>query len=96
MTDIAVEAKDIAERVALQLAEREKLHDERHTALQNSVQELKTMVTWVGGLIISLIIGVLGWSLAQQYNANEAQKKALQDQIVQLQHGMNSGMNSLN
>lgn len=89
MNDIATEAKDIAERVAVQLAEREKLHDERHTALQASVQELKTMVTWIGGVMISLIIGVLGWSLAQQYNANEAQKKALQDQIVQLQRGVN-------
>lgn len=84
--------------VIMQMAEREKLHDERHAVLQTSVQELKTMVSWIGSVMITLIIGVLGWSLVQQWNANEAQKRALQDQIIELQRGspvMNQGMNEL-
>lgn len=81
MIDSAAEAKEIASRVAVQLHEREKLHDERHAALQESVQELKSMVTWIGSTMITLILGVLAWSLAQQYSANEAQKKALEEQV---------------
>lgn len=82
--DVAAEAKTIAERVAVQLAEREKLHDERHTLLQKDITDLNTTVKSIGGILISLILGVLAWSLAQQYNANEAQKKALSDQIAEL------------
>lgn len=82
--DIANEAKNIAERVATQLAEREKLHDERHAILQKDITDLSSTVKWIGGVLITLILSVLGWSLGQQYNANEAQKKALSDQIYEL------------
>ena len=84
MTDIANEAKAIAERVATQLAEREKLHDERHTALQKDIADLSSTVKSIGSVLITLILSVLAWSLGQQYNANEAQKKALSDQIAEL------------
>ena len=30
--------------------------------------------------------GVLGWSLAQQYNAKDATQNALEDQVATLQH----------
>lgn len=82
--DIANEAKNIAERVATQLAEREKLHDERHAILQKDITDLSSTVKSIGAVLISLILSVLGWSLAQQYNANEAQKMALSAQIAEL------------
>jgi hypothetical protein len=86
LTDtIAREARDIALRVSDKLTEREKLHDERHDALRLSVLEIKNMLKWVGGVLITLILSVLGWSLVQQYNANEAQLKSVKDQVTVLE-----------
>lgn len=85
MSNVAQEAKEAADKALTQLVEREKLHDERHNALQSSIEEIKSILVWVGGVLITLILGVLGWSLVQQYNANEAQKLALQAQISALE-----------
>lgn len=93
---IAYEARELAKQVAQTLIQREravddrfndlqKRNDERHSTIQDSIKEVKTMLTWVGGVLISLIISVLGWSLVQQYNANEATQKALQEQVRVLQ-----------
>jgi cytoskeletal protein RodZ len=79
------EARGIANQLAVELAEHRAASNAQHFALKESVGELKSMLTWIGGVIISLIIGVLGWSLVQQFAANEAQKTALQLQITQLQ-----------
>lgn len=83
---IAQEARAIALAVEQKLDEREKLHEERNASLVASVKEIKSILTWVGGTMISMILAVLAWSLIQQYNANDAQQKALQEQIVALQH----------
>jgi uncharacterized protein HemX len=59
--------------------------DEKDTALKGSLDEIKSLMKWAGSLIITLIIGVLGWSLVQQYQANEQQKTDLEQQIRLLQ-----------
>lgn len=59
--------------------------EEGRNAVTKSIEELKSILKWAGSLIISLIIGVLAWSLVQQYNANEDQKRQLENQIRLLQ-----------
>lgn len=56
-----------------------------HKSLTDSLVEIKSLMKWAGSLIITLIIGVLGWSLVQQYQANEQSKKDLEAQIKLLQ-----------
>jgi hypothetical protein len=45
------------------------------------VRMVVSILKWAGGLIVSLLLTVLGWSVVQQFNANEAQKHDLQRQI---------------
>jgi len=56
-----------------------------HASLTKALDEIKSLMKWAGSLIITLIIGVLGWSLVQQYQANEQQKRELEQQIRLLQ-----------
>jgi hypothetical protein len=48
----------------------------------SSIEELKNILKWAGGLIVTLMISFMSWSALQQYNANEAQKRDLQHQIT--------------
>ena len=47
-----------------------------------SLDELKNILKWAGGLIVTLMISFMSWSALQQYNANETQKRDLQQQIT--------------
>lgn len=55
--------------------------EEKHTAVLSVIGELKSILKWAGGLVVMLFISTLTWSLAQQYSANEAQKKDMQQQL---------------
>lgn len=66
--------------------------DARHEALTTLLEEKIETVTgatkrlegalkWAGGLIISVMIAVMGWSFVQQVNANEATKTELAHQV---------------
>lgn len=57
----------------------------KHTELQCSLGKIESLLKWAGSLIVSLILGVLGWSLLQQVQSNEQQKKDLQSQIKLLE-----------
>ena len=57
----------------------------RDGKLTKALEEIKSLMKWAGSLTISLIIGVLAWSLVQQYQANEQQKRDLEQQIRLLQ-----------
>lgn len=81
----AQEALDAARAAQFDINKHEDVCAERYKNINASIAELKAIVKWAGGLIISLIITVLGWSLVQQLNANEAQKKWMADQIILLQ-----------
>ena len=75
---LAIEAKELAIQVRSELV----MHS---NVVDKSLDEIKSLLKWVGSTLILLIVSVLGWSLAQQYQANEAQKLALHDQIERLQ-----------
>lgn len=47
-----------------------------------SLDELKNILKWAGGIIVTLMISFMSWSALQQYNANESQKRDLQQQLT--------------
>lgn len=59
--------------------------DSKAIDVKASIDEVRSLMKWAGSLIITLIIGVLGWSLVQQYQANEQQKNDLEQQLRLLQ-----------
>jgi len=69
----------------LKLENMEKASDERHAVVAEKVTRLESAIKWAGGLIVSLVLTVLGWAVLQQINANEAQKKDMQQQIKLLE-----------
>lgn len=54
-------------------------------AVKEQMTRFEQVLKYVGGLMISLILSVLAWSLTQQYSANEAQQRTNQQQIELLQ-----------
>lgn len=59
--------------------------DAHHNDQSAKLERLESILKWAGGLIVMLFISTLTWSLAQQYNANEASKKDLAQQIELMQ-----------
>lgn len=57
----------------------------KHGELARSLSKIESLLKWAGSLIISLILGVLGWSLLQQITNNAQQQKDLQAQIKLLE-----------
>lgn len=55
--------------------------NERYAQLNANIARMESVMKWAGGVIISLILTVLGWALVQQINANESQKRDLQQQL---------------
>lgn len=55
--------------------------DEKMAELNKSIEELKSILKWAGGLIVSLMISFMAWALLQQYNANEQAKTDLKQQV---------------
>lgn len=64
-----------------QLQVMERNGQERHQAVVASVSKLYTGLCWAAGLLVPIFLSFLGWSLLQQINANEAQKRDLQQQL---------------
>ncbi|MGN6819309.1 MAG: hypothetical protein ACTHJR_11635 [Sphingomonas sp.] len=58
---------------------------QRYQRLDEGLDRVEGIIKWAGGLIVTLIISVLGWALVQQWNANEAQKRDLQQKIEMMQ-----------
>lgn len=52
----------------------------------NSLDELKRIMKWAGGMIVTLMISFMSWSALQQYNSNERQKDELAQQIRLIQN----------
>lgn len=87
-TDLADIRHELRNYRAVNDLKGDNLRSEMHTrdaATAAALAEIKSLMKWAGSLIISLIIGVLGWSLVQQYQANEQQKKELESQLRILQ-----------
>lgn len=76
------EARDQVANIRHDLANHKMVTDIKLDGLVKLVAELKSQLKWAGGLIVMLFISTLTWSLNQQYNANESQKKDMQQQLV--------------
>ncbi len=57
----------------------------KHNELTTNLQKIESLLKWAGSLLITLILGVLGWSLLQQITNNSQQQKDLQAQIKLLE-----------
>jgi DNA repair exonuclease SbcCD ATPase subunit len=64
--------------------------DIRLGQISKSIEELKNILKWAGGLIVTLMISFMSWSALQQYNANETQKRDLQNQVELLRSNQNA------
>lgn len=91
MDNTAQVAKTLAEKVERDAIAHELLCAERYRNIEKSIAEIKGIMKWAGSLVIMLILSVLGWSLVQQYNANEATKQRLQEQVEFLQSQATAG-----
>lgn len=49
--------------------------------IKGDIGDLRNILKWAGGLIVSLMLSFMAWALLQQYNANEAAKNDLQQQL---------------
>ena len=74
-------ARDRASQTEHALNNHKMVTDLKLTAIAETVDEMKAQQKWFIGLVVMLFISTLTWSLAQQYNANEAQKKDMQQQL---------------
>jgi len=81
MSMIDQEARDKASQALHDLNNHKAVTEIELRTLKALVVELKSQLKWAGGLIVMLFISTLTWSLAQQYSANEAQKKDMAQQI---------------
>lgn len=43
--------------------------EERFTQLRHSISAIGRIMAWFGSILVAVVLGVLGWSLTQQYNA---------------------------
>jgi hypothetical protein len=84
--------QDMLERHDREIAENrhgltgtKQVFDIRFGQVMESIEELKSILKWAGGLIVTLMISFMSWSALQQYNANETQKADLQQQIKMIE-----------
>jgi hypothetical protein len=63
------------------LANSRQILDVKLDKITGDITDLKNALKWAGGLIISLMLSFMAWAALQQYNANESQKKDLQEQV---------------
>lgn len=75
------DARDKANQAISSLERHATVTEIKLDALGNTVNEMKAQMKWFIGIVVMLFISTLTWSLAQQYNANEAQKKDMAQQI---------------
>ncbi len=82
MTDVVDQkARDAAGQASHDLNNLRMVTDLKLTGIEKTVNEMKAQQKWFIGLVVMLFISTLTWSLAQQYSANEAQKKDMAQQI---------------
>lgn len=75
---VAYDARNKANAAHDKMEAHERLCAERYLNINNSITDLKTIIKWTCTLMISLIIGALGWSLTQQVDTVNQQMHDLQ------------------
>ena len=60
--------------------------------IDHKFDQLQSQLKWAGGLIVSLFLAALAWSLGQQYSANESTKKDLSAQVELLKEQRRSSV----
>lgn len=81
----ATQALTIAKVNEQALRSHEELCAERYNTINLKIDKLEAIVKWIGGLMASAIIAVLGWSVSQQIESAKAQQAAAAAKIELLQ-----------
>jgi len=81
VTEIRHDLANHQQKVEYQFKLLDQSGEARHNKLAESFAELKNMLKWAGGLVVSIMLSFMAWALLQQYNSNETQKKDLQTQL---------------
>jgi len=81
VADIRHDLANHQQKVEYQFQLMEQGNVSRHQKLAEIVGEMKNMLKWAGGLVVSIMLSFMAWALLQQYNSNESQKKELQTQL---------------
>lgn len=79
--DVRHDLANHQQKVEYQLQLLDQAGEARHTKLAENFNELKNVLKWAGGLVVSIMLSFMAWALLQQYNSNESQKKELQTQL---------------
>lgn len=74
-------ARDSATQAHSKIDSHTKVTELQLADLGAKFDDMRSQNRWFIGIVVMLFISTLTWSLAQQYNANEAQKKDLQQQV---------------
>lgn len=78
---VAYEALNLAREVKRDQLGHEDLCAERYGNIHKEMAEIKGILKWAGGALFSVIIGLLGFLAAAQFNANDQARKVAESKI---------------
>jgi hypothetical protein len=84
-TELTRTAQELKSNQAASAATVKADFEAKHGEVTTAISKIESLLKWAGSLIITLILGVLGWSLLQQITNNQQQQKDLQSQIKLLE-----------
>lgn len=79
-TQIAAAAYDALNKINTH----EQICTERYTTINATLNDLKTGLKWLGGMMLAVLIAVLGWSLNQQVTVVNANQQAVNRQLLDM------------
>lgn len=59
----------------------EQICTERYNNINTSLGDVKTGLKWLGGMMLSVLLAVLGWSLAQQVTSMNRNQETVSRQL---------------
>lgn len=62
----------------------EQLCTERYNNINMSLGDVKTGLKWLGGMMLSVLLAILGWSLMQQVNTVNRNQDAVNRQMLDM------------
>lgn len=82
---VAYEALNLAKQNARDIESHEDLCAERYGNINKSLGEVKGILKWAGTTLFGIIIALLGFLAAQQFNANDSARKQAEMKIELLE-----------
>lgn len=84
IASVAYEARNRADAAHDKMDSHERLCAERYMNINKSIDDLKTGLKWLAGLLLSVLIAVSGWSLTQQVSTVNQKQELFNQQLVRM------------